>query len=1299
MLEPNSYHDRGDDNYYKSEDGLENALSARGRKDSSYLFRDQINTRAGLQNVLQLFVTNAANVFLLEVSPEYPILLEEQVEMCKRVLNIYRFMVMNVKMDGRTWEQLLFILLQITQLTLTETPPRRREDTLGGRLAQAIFQTLIVTWIKANLYVVVSCELWDQFQEVLSSLTLWEELIREWYKTMETLTRVLARQVYNLDLNDLPLDRLSEQKRKKNRGMRERSGVPAKVSTSSVTTVESETQKKDSDASVGGGGGHPAFRPGVPVPGSPYPDHRDRLSSTSEHSDVRQRHQPSSARSRRHQNTGRQRSKSDGCINFSRYPDAEMMEAESWRLRQQLSRSLDSLQHSRYQVSRSTSPAPSSSMESHSIKDSPVLLDHETDHVSEGAFSEVGELTGALSSSAGGQQARSVMAGGSVKGWLPDVAVVLWRRMLGSLGDVNSIADTVIHAQIYKYLIELYDIMVKIRNNQGVSVDNLSTPSPPEYVPPFTIFAPWCFRALVLPDTYQRGKLYALRLLCLLTVRPQDSPLPKTHLVQFYKVLHTGLTSADPDTLYNIVRFTGPRFFSLGLPGYSLYLFDYLSAANTIISSQELKGVPRTEAVSIVGSLLSYPSMLPSLNILLPDPSQLSLVNSKDLQDQVIAVLLKAGKKEPVGLARCIALCSLGMFVYRELVHETFHPKLKEAITVLLAALKFNNKAVAQVASDMLMLLSEQVDKLLVYHPDLPRKIVEVLSRSLSCLLPRPETSAQITAEDRRLLLSLLACLGEWCMKLPLRALTQVQEDSRSLLHHVFEALLTGVNTGNKINVSSPVGNIDKDFDPDIHDDNLKGEVWNMSSPAKIKSRSQSRELLDGVNIPLLQPDSGPAGVVQLAARTILSHLVNHLHHFPQAVGASSLSSQVSEHDDVPTLLGESDLSIDTFQSSNIQLFVLNNTTLLSLVEIPSLDPIGEFSTGSSQVRVILRDISGKFSWDASILYTPATSAPPMSSADHEPVLWSQVSSSVVSPPRHTIRHRPASELPTHETSAPDLDQLDDLLQYLGHTSPELLSIPGHSLNTLSSWSGIDKEVESDIISSVISQRNMDQDHLSRQNYQPHRVEARTVSAPESEARYDHHNQPFTLARILFQQLGLSAWDKRPHIHLVNKTEQLVRELKHLDTQKGRETHKIAVIYVAEGQEDKISILSNTSGSELFEEFVAGLGWEVELETHSGFMGGLSRNRAVTGETAPYYATSFLEIMYHVSTRMPSTSEESMLQKTRHLGNDEIHIVWTEHWRDYRRGIIPTEFCDVLIVIYPLNNNLYRIQVSGGQWS
>lgn len=35
---------------------------------------------------------------------------------------------------------------------------------------------------------------------------------------METLTKVLARNLYSLDLSDLPLDKLSEQKQKKHKG-------------------------------------------------------------------------------------------------------------------------------------------------------------------------------------------------------------------------------------------------------------------------------------------------------------------------------------------------------------------------------------------------------------------------------------------------------------------------------------------------------------------------------------------------------------------------------------------------------------------------------------------------------------------------------------------------------------------------------------------------------------------------------------------------------------------------------------------------------------------------------------------------------------------------------------------------------------------------------------------------------------------------------------------------------------------------------------------------------------------------
>ncbi len=51
------------------------------------------------------------------------------------------------------------------------------------------------------------------------------------------------------------------------------------------------------------------------------------------------------------------------------------------------------------------------------------------------------------------------------------------------------------------------------------------------------------------------------------------------------------------------------------------------------------------------------------------------------------------------------------------------------AFQVLLTALRFNNKAVAQIASDMLLLLADHVKNFLDYYPEVPKKIIEVLAR------------------------------------------------------------------------------------------------------------------------------------------------------------------------------------------------------------------------------------------------------------------------------------------------------------------------------------------------------------------------------------------------------------------------------------------------------------------------------------------------------------------------------------------------------------------------------------------
>jgi hypothetical protein len=83
--------------------------------------------------------------------------------------------------------------------------------------------------------------------------------------------------------------------------------------------------------------------------------------------------------------------------------------------------------------------------------------------------------------------------------------------------------------------------------------------------------------------------------------------------------------TASKDTLKNFkcvsVRFTGSRFFSLALPGYSAFLFDYLSAANSIIASQEFKGtVPTTNLYYISRQLVLWIWIHIDVAVLDPDP-------------------------------------------------------------------------------------------------------------------------------------------------------------------------------------------------------------------------------------------------------------------------------------------------------------------------------------------------------------------------------------------------------------------------------------------------------------------------------------------------------------------------------------------------------------------------------------------------------------------------------------------------------------------------------------------------------
>ncbi|XP_072842479.1 ral GTPase-activating protein subunit alpha-1 isoform X8 [Pogona vitticeps] len=901
----------------------------------------------------------------------------------------------------------------------------------------------------------------------------------------------------------------------------------------------------------------------------------------------------------------------------------------------------------------------------------------------------------------------SVMAGGTLTGWHADVATVMWRRMLGILGDVNSILDPEIHAQVFDYLCELWQNLAKIRDNLGISTDNMTSPSPPILIPPLRILTPWLFKATMLSEKYKQGKLHAYKLICNTMKRRQDVSPNRDFLTHFYNIMHCGLLHVDQDIVNTIIKHCSPQFFSLGLPGATMLIMDFIVAAGRVAASSFLNA-PRVEAQVLLGSLVCFPNLYCELPALHPNTPDIVVSQFTEVKELIVKTILSSAREEPSGPARCVALCSLGIWICEELVHESHHPQIKEALNVICASLKFPNKTVAHVACSMLNMLIHYVNRLQVYQPDSALKIIQILIATITHLLPSTEASSY--EQDKRLVVSLLLCLLDWIMALPLKTLLQPvhtvgsenDKTEKTVLSCIYK-VLHGCVYGSQCFSNPkyfPLSLSDlatSDYDPFMHLESLK-EPEPLHSPDS--ERSSKLQPVTEVKSHMQQ------GLISVAARTVITHLVNHLGHYPMSGGPAMLTSQVCENNDNP-YCESPELSPDLFENPNLQFFVLNNTTLVSCIQIRAEEnmPGGGLSAGlasaNANVRIIVRDLSGKYSWDSAILYGPPPLCGLTEPTSHVlPFPHQDKPEDVSETTPYTedvctkdgialpVKRRFRETVPTWDTIRDEEDALDELLQYIGITSPECLQRTGVSLNIPAPQPVcVSEKQENDVINAILKQHTEERDFVEK-HFSDLNMKAMEQDEPTPQKPYS----AFYYCRLLLSILGMNSWDKRRSFHLLKKNEKLLRELKNLDSRQCRETHKIAVFYVAEGQEDKHSILTNTGGSQAYEDFVAGLGWEVNLTNHCGFMGGLQKNKS-TGLTTPYFATSTVEVMFHVSTRMPSESDDSLTKKLRHLGNDEVHIVWSEHTRDYRRGIIPTEFGDVLIVIYPMKNFMFSIQI------
>lgn len=148
-----------------------------------------------------------------------------------------------------------------------------------------------------------------------------------------------------------------------------------------------------------------------------------------------------------------------------------------------------------------------------------------------------------------------------------------------------------------------------------------------------------------------------------------------------------------------------------------------------------------------------------------------------------------------------------------------------------------------------------------------------------------------------------------------------------------------------------------------------------------------------------------------------------------------------------------------------------------------------------------------------------------------------------------------------------------------------------------------------------------------------------------------------------------------------------------------RDNFKIGLVFVAKGQIDQNDILKNSwcdeSVTDRYKSFVRSMGNIVDLSKHHYFNGKMDVTNFSNGRYHCFYSNECFEVMFHTSTLMPTDEKDNQqIYKKRHIGNDNINVIWSENEYDYNPMTISSQFNDAHVIIYPITDSEDTFRVS-----
>ncbi|XP_067280901.1 signal-induced proliferation-associated protein 1 isoform X2 [Pseudorasbora parva] len=171
-------------------------------------------------------------------------------------------------------------------------------------------------------------------------------------------------------------------------------------------------------------------------------------------------------------------------------------------------------------------------------------------------------------------------------------------------------------------------------------------------------------------------------------------------------------------------------------------------------------------------------------------------------------------------------------------------------------------------------------------------------------------------------------------------------------------------------------------------------------------------------------------------------------------------------------------------------------------------------------------------------------------------------------------------------------------------------------------------------------------------------------------------------------------------LRLASTSPKVKDTLLKLDEQGLNFQRKVGVMYCRAGQSTEEDMYNNESAGPVFDEFLDLLGDRVRLKSWEKYRAQLDTKTDSTGTHSLYTRYQDYEIMFHVSTMLPYTANNTQqLLRKRHIGNDIVTIVFQEPGAlPFTPKAIRSHFQHVFIIVQVhepcTDNTYYRVAVT-----